>query len=172
MWLLHLLFLDPINWELQEWAEMWNTHTMSLRGMRNQSPSELFFFGMVEKGVRGARLDEDVMTTSDLEEYGVDWADIYNVSTSRHHREHNPENGNENVGIVANAAAPSQYSRVDVPLVNTPLTVSQTEQLLSVVQQHGDLRVSSMTVRRVAWCSALQFCRDLATLYVEEAAVL
>jgi hypothetical protein len=166
IWLLHLLFLEPINWELTKWAETWNSHTMSLRGMKNQSPSELFFFGMVEQGVRGGRLEEAAVATPTLEEYGVDWANVHNASVTRHHRERNPGADSEDADVPANATRPRRFSRVDVPSAGSPLTTAQTQRLLTeVLQQHGDLRLASMAVRRMAWSSALQHCRALAVSY-------
>ena len=53
IWLLHALFLDAINKELQEWARMWNQHTMQIQGKRSCSPNIMFMFGEVQEGVRG-----------------------------------------------------------------------------------------------------------------------
>jgi hypothetical protein len=163
IWLLHFLFLEPINWDLTKWAEMWNSHRMSLRGMRNQTPSELFYFGMVQQGVRGARLEEHDTPAIALEEYGVDWADIHNASINGHHRRRNPELGREDAAAFTETTRPQQYSRVDIPETGSPMSHSQAQQLAAVVQRHGDLRNASMSVRRVAWHTALQFCREFAS---------
>ena len=53
IWLLHHLFLDDINRDVLVWAETWNNHKLQIRGERQQSPQEIFFFSMLEDGPRG-----------------------------------------------------------------------------------------------------------------------
>jgi hypothetical protein len=53
VWLLHWLFLDAVNEEVQEWVEAWNHHRISLRGTVDRSPRDLFLFSIVQDGMRG-----------------------------------------------------------------------------------------------------------------------
>lgn len=80
VWLLHHLFLPSINEDALEWAESWNQHTMTIRGERQRSPLDMFYFGMIEHGVRGFSecqepVDEQI---DDPTSYGIDWNDLNN----------------------------------------------------------------------------------------------
>jgi hypothetical protein len=51
IWLLHFLFLPCINQDLQEWAEVWNSHKIRLGDQgKESSPKELFIMGRLEAG--------------------------------------------------------------------------------------------------------------------------
>lgn len=65
----------------------WNSHTLALRGERNRSPRDLWFFGMIQEGPRGlADLvpGEPEMTVEELQEYGIDWNDMENEQLMSH----------------------------------------------------------------------------------------
>ena len=76
IWLLHHLFLAAINQDADDWASTWNEHKIRLNDERTRSPRDLFFFGMIENGVRGfddvpAAHDDDE-DIDDLDTYGID----------------------------------------------------------------------------------------------------
>jgi hypothetical protein len=73
IWLLHYLFLEQLNTEIQSWIEMWNAHKLEMRNETDKSPREMFYFGSLERGIRGlfppANLGEEI---GDYQEYGID----------------------------------------------------------------------------------------------------
>ncbi|KAG6849056.1 hypothetical protein H0H93_011639 [Arthromyces matolae] len=84
IWLLHFLFLQSINNQLEFFAESWNQHKIQIRNGRNRSPADMFTFDTIVHGVRGARLsiedntieDNTVLSDNELETYGIDWQEI------------------------------------------------------------------------------------------------
>jgi len=87
LWLLHHLFLPCLNEDTLEWAESWNRHTMTIHGERQRSPLDMFYFGMIENGVRGFAeykdpIDEQV---DDPSSYGIDWQDLEDARILHHH---------------------------------------------------------------------------------------
>ncbi|KAG8724583.1 hypothetical protein FRC09_016912 [Ceratobasidium sp. 395] len=94
LWLLHHLFLDLINNDAYQWKEAWNSHTLSLRGERNRSPKDLWFFGMVEHGPRGLReLAQAEEQVERWEEFGIDWEAMEDEALMEHWVENNQEGG-------------------------------------------------------------------------------
>ncbi|KAF9066794.1 hypothetical protein BDP27DRAFT_1145645, partial [Rhodocollybia butyracea] len=49
LWLLHLLFLGPINDDCAEFVENWNAHPISGKG-HDRSPNDLLFLGQLDHG--------------------------------------------------------------------------------------------------------------------------
>ncbi|KAF5379472.1 hypothetical protein D9615_006551 [Tricholomella constricta] len=73
IWLLHHLFLEAINEDAIQWAEAWNHHVLSQRGQRQRSPRDMFFFGMMEHGMRGLPGEVLEPEVEDVAEFGIDW---------------------------------------------------------------------------------------------------
>jgi hypothetical protein len=77
IWLLHYLFLNTINVQLDFFAQSWNHHVIQIRNGPNRSPADLFGFDMFTQGVRGTQLptpnDTTSMSNEELEVFGVDW---------------------------------------------------------------------------------------------------
>jgi hypothetical protein len=46
IWLLHHLFLESLNNDIQEWAEHWNAHGMRLKREKDKVPRDMFILGM------------------------------------------------------------------------------------------------------------------------------
>lgn len=165
IWLLHFLFLGVINYEVTEWAEIWNSHTMSLHGTRNQSPTELFYFGNIQHGVRGRPMyadDEEDMPEEELSEYGIDWMDMDSEPIRRHYLDNNTDAGDGDPAETE-VLRPTRFSEVRVSQIDSPLTDDQRLLLESHLSGHGgNLYDASMHVRRLAWAEALSFCKDLA----------
>jgi hypothetical protein len=87
IWLVHHLFLCTINQDAQDWACTWNEHNIRFDAERTRSLRDMFFFGMIENGVRGFNsalevLDDDEI--DDLDAYGVDWDDLNNPDLIAH----------------------------------------------------------------------------------------
>ncbi|KAF7322148.1 hypothetical protein MKEN_00738900 [Mycena kentingensis (nom. inval.)] len=97
IWLIHHLFLASVNADAQEWAEMWNHHTMRLPGQRNRSPRDMFFFSLLEDGPRGSdhlpKPAEEVV--EDPATYGIDWDAAQDPRLMQHLLENNPEEWDE-----------------------------------------------------------------------------
>jgi len=53
IWLLHYLFLPAINHNTVEWANTWNSHSISIHHEHQRSSKDMFFFGMIQQGSRG-----------------------------------------------------------------------------------------------------------------------
>ncbi|KAJ6600822.1 hypothetical protein B0H10DRAFT_1715691, partial [Mycena sp. CBHHK59/15] len=93
--LLHHLFLAAINQDAADWARTWNEHKLRFDSERTRSPRDMFFFGMIENGLRGFEdmpeevLDDD--NIDDLDAYGVDWEDLNNTDIMAHHTASNAD---------------------------------------------------------------------------------
>ncbi|KAJ7178681.1 hypothetical protein C8R43DRAFT_942299 [Mycena crocata] len=130
IWLIHHLFLPGINQDAQDWARTWNEHKIWFDNERTRSPCDLFFFGMIENGLRGFEdapetLDDDEV--DDLDAYGVDWEDLNDADIMAHHVEVNadqePDMGNA-YNPVSNDR-PHQLSHVEVVEPACPFTVEE-----------------------------------------------
>ena len=162
IWLLHHLFLNAINHDAQEWADIWNAHRLHIRGEQTASPHELFMFGVAEHGPRGMAYvvpppaEEPV---DDLVNYGVDWEVLDNAVLMRHHREHNPDIPNtQEVQQRANSRVPTRLSEVTCDPPACPLSPEVVGMLNRHLGFHFDLSSRDMILRRELWRSALGFC--------------
>ena len=74
LWCLHYVYVPIINRALMIFKNQWNEHHISTE--HNQSPKQLFFSGMILRGVRGIT-EEIPLVSSEImineNEYGVDW---------------------------------------------------------------------------------------------------
>ncbi|KAJ7754725.1 hypothetical protein B0H14DRAFT_2404946 [Mycena olivaceomarginata] len=94
IWLLHHFFLAPMNQDAGDWARTWNEYKFRLDMERTRSLCDLFFFGMIENGLRG--FDSTPEPTDDdhidgLNVYGIDWEELHNADIIAHHTEHNTD---------------------------------------------------------------------------------
>ncbi|KAK7012914.1 hypothetical protein R3P38DRAFT_3278905 [Favolaschia claudopus] len=89
IWLLHYLFLDQINRQLEFFQESWNHHQIRMRDGPNRSPIDMFGFDMLVHGVRGTNVAEEPMTNEELEVYGVDWEGLHDESLLESRQENN-----------------------------------------------------------------------------------
>ncbi|TRM55809.1 hypothetical protein BD626DRAFT_522341 [Schizophyllum amplum] len=170
IWLLHTLFLSSIDEDACEWAESWNHHRLTLSDRRAQSPRELFFFGVLQHGLRapdGTVIAADEVV-DDPSTYGVDWEELRDDSLLVHHAEHNPEAGDAAVEIVdaaeldevdaTGAAAsrrPAHMASVEVPAFHCPFADPQdlevfTESVLAMPEYYS----RDMGDRRSLWVQA------------------
>ncbi|KAL0577858.1 hypothetical protein V5O48_004130 [Marasmius crinis-equi] len=123
LWLLHHLFLVPINQEAKAWAEAWNHHRMSLPDRSSASPVEMFTFGMMENGVRGMNeimsisddhLVPDMSLATERDAYGVDWNDLEDAGLVAHHQAHNAADSDD-ASNPFSSHRPDHFSHVEVP---------------------------------------------------------
>jgi hypothetical protein len=93
IWLLHYLFLPAINQDSIDWANAWNSHSVSIRHERQRSPKDMFFFGMIQNGTRGlggvTSISAEDEAVGDMASYGVDWDDLEDSRIRSHHDEMN-----------------------------------------------------------------------------------
>lgn len=164
IWLLHRLFLDTINQDVQEWAAAWNAHKIELRGeprgLGRRSPNDIFFFSMVEDGPRGITahsvdLDEDI---GDPAVYGIDWDVADDVNLMHHLLDNNPQEWEHDNPF---AMQPSTLSHVPCDPPDAPFALGALDLLMTHLHDKVDLTSRSMAVRRLVWQEALLFCRDL-----------
>ncbi|KAJ7067579.1 hypothetical protein C8F01DRAFT_1218386 [Mycena amicta] len=160
IWLVHHLFLRSVDQDAQEWAHMWNNHTMRLPGQRNRSPRDMFFFSLIHDGPRGLDqfqepAEDDI---GDPATYGIDWEEAENPELMQHLLEHNPQEWDEHNPF---AAANIRFSHVACDPPTGPLTSAQVAALDAHLAATVDLQSRSMQARELVWDEAFAFCNEL-----------
>jgi hypothetical protein len=163
VWLLHHLFLNDINRDALAWAETWNNHKLQIRGERQQTPQEMFFFSMFEDGPRGLNGPRrgregnwDELEGEDLTLYGIDWEVMEDETFATHHYQQNP------VPLVNPfSTAPPTLSEVECTPPDCPLSIEGVRQLDGYLSQVLDGNSRSMLVRRAIWVEALLICSSV-----------
>ena len=164
VWLLHHLFLPSINEDALEWADSWNQHTMAIRGERQRSPLDMFYFGMIEHGVRGFSecqepVDEQV---DDPASYGVDWSDLNNNRILHHHQQENvPDTVGHDNPFITHQPHEDQLAQVIVPEAGCPLSVDQLHYLNAQLDAQPDVESKSMHSRHLLWIVARDLCSQM-----------
>lgn len=164
---MHHLFLAAINQDAADWARTWNEHKLRFDSERTRSPRDMFFFGMIENGLRGFEeapqevLDDDEI--DDLDAYGVDWEDLNNADIMAHHTAFNADQelNMEDIQNPFSNDGPHTLSHVEVLEPLCPFREDQVAQLNQhlALSQHSLSR--NMNSRRAVWIDALDFCRNL-----------
>jgi len=157
IWLLHFLFLDIINQDAIDWAEAWNNHVIAQRGSRHSSPRDMFFFGMLEQGVRGFDLGDEI---EDVESYGIDWGDFDNSQIQTHHVTENPDSAYADNNPFL-SQLPTHLNHVEVPVPDAPLSVEQIALLQNHLQSLSFFGSRSMDDYRLLWITALNTCESM-----------
>lgn len=161
IWLLHHLFLPLVDQDAQKWAHTWNNHTLQIRGERNRSPRDMFFFSMYDNGPRGVQhhpvpQDEQI---DDIQTYGIDWEDAQDPALMDHLLVNNPQDRDKENPF--NMTHPSTLSDVPCEPPNCPFTPQQLQLLDSTLADRVDMRSRSIVVRRAIWSHALNICREI-----------
>ncbi|KAI0696071.1 hypothetical protein BC835DRAFT_1272356 [Cytidiella melzeri] len=168
IWLLHTLFLAAIHEEAQEWAHTWNSHKIQIRGERRRSPRDMFFYGMMQEGIRGTMrphvpMDEEV-PPHELPNYGVDWDVIQNAP---HLMAHHQLNNADDVGAIPNpftaASMPTQFATVICEPPNCPFSVEERRAFEQAMARDPlvDLQSHAMPIRRFVWQRARLICANI-----------
>lgn len=160
IWLLHLLFLEPINLDAMDWAQAWNNHIIGQQGGRHASPRDRFFFGMLENGFRGFEAaDEEV---ADAESYGIDWDDYEDPQIQAHHHSENPipAHANHNPFVTQ---MPTHLNHVEVEIPNCPLNDAQLGYLQQELQALPFSGSRNMDDYRLLWITALHICEHVSS---------
>ncbi|TFK84473.1 hypothetical protein K466DRAFT_496495 [Polyporus arcularius HHB13444] len=153
IWLIHHLFLHAINYDAQEWQNIWNLHKLHIRGEKTASPHELFMFGVAEHGGRGlapivAPPPPPEGPIDDLVNYGVDWDAIADRALMRHHDEHNPRSTARDF---VDPSVPTHLAQVTCDPPRCPLPVEVVTMLNQHLSYHFDLTSRDMVDRRELW---------------------
>lgn len=161
IWLLHHLFLLSIDQDAQAWAAGWNDHKLQMKGSRQRSPRDMFFFGMLQEGLRGVSThgpaDEEV---EDLASYGVDWEVNDNEHLMSHLLDNNPEEWEDDNPFIS-SSLPGTLTEVLCDPPNCPFTEQQVSDLDTALSRRVDLFSKSMRVRRLIWQEALQISGEI-----------
>ena len=153
IWLLHYLFLDIINQDAIEWAEAWNNHILAQRRARHASPRDMFFFGMLEQGVRGFDLGDSI---EDVESYGIDWNDFDDPQIRTHHVAENPDPSYADNNPFL-SQLPTHLNHVEVSIPDAPLSMEQIALLRNYLESLPFYNSRNMDDYRLLWISALNF---------------
>ncbi|KAJ7763756.1 hypothetical protein B0H16DRAFT_1661738 [Mycena metata] len=140
IWLIHHLFLDAINQDVQDWAEAWNSHKLTRGNGRRRSPRDMFTFGLLEQGPRGLDTilyQEEEAAFAHIEEFGIDWAAQADPDLLEHH---------------------SQNNDVIVDPPEGPLSAALITQLDATLVGCVDINSRDMGVRKLVWQEALSIC--------------
>ncbi|KIJ41997.1 hypothetical protein M422DRAFT_48449 [Sphaerobolus stellatus SS14] len=113
IWLLQFLFKQEIVLDAEMWRLTWNTHTMQLAGTRNESPENMFHFGMLEHGVQGVVRHQEPVD-DDIEDPAMDYEDAETIATT-----------------------PPSLSKVEIDHADSPLTDEAVVALENALTQAG-----------------------------------
>jgi hypothetical protein len=162
IWLLHHLFSRSVDQDAQEWAQAWNSHKLQIKGQRERSPRDMFFFGMLQEGPRGmtAIAPADDEEIEDYSSYGVDWEVNDDETMMAHLLENNPQDW-EDENPFSSASTPGNLSEVLCDPPNCPFTNEQLHYLDTSLAQRADVFSRNMNVRRLVWQGALSLSQEL-----------
>jgi hypothetical protein len=159
IWLLHYLFLDAVNVDLEEWVEAWNSHKISLAAGQ-RSPRDMFTFGLLEQGPRGldtVLYQQEEAAFEHIEEFGVDWDAQTDVGVLQHFADNNaPQTAEGNPFSVFTAPATMNEVIVEPPM--GPLSAEQIAELNQSLRALVDLCSRDMGVRKLVWQEAVGIC--------------
>lgn len=165
IWLLHHLFLDAINNDIQDWIGAWNNHVLAIQGVRSRSPRDMFFFGMIQYGPRGVELVEETMTKDEIAQYGIDWEDLDDHHILAHHDAANTEDADDDpVDIPVEHRVPDHLANVEVVEPTCPFTEDQVLFIDARIQDQGlwQLCTTESYLRR--WRIAFEGCQCMYIL--------
>ncbi|KAF7348849.1 hypothetical protein MVEN_01404900 [Mycena venus] len=128
IWLLHYLFLHQINEQLRFFLEAWNQHQIRIRDGPNRSPADMFGFDMHVHGVRGT----DLMTTEELEVFGVDWEALNDDAVLESRQDNNPSDEGS-TSWVGHSGPPARLNEISVEPPVGPFTDAELQLLDNAV---------------------------------------
>lgn len=160
LWLLHHLFLEAINTDIEQWIETWNNHTLSRRGQPHQSPCQMYLYGMIENSVCGIQVEEDP-DDIDSDVYGIDWEDIDHRNVREHHNLHNPPIPNDEYENPFMVQQPTRLSHIPVPDPNCPFTPEQIALFDLQMSALPHFYSIDMQSHRLTWIDGLQIATNI-----------
>jgi len=156
IWLLHFLFLDEINKDAEDWAAIWNNHTLERRGQHHQSPHQMYLQGMVQHGVRGVMVEEE---PDDMEAYGIDWGAMGEFQD--HHNA--PSDEDELNPFLINH--PTHLSHIDLVDPRCPFDLDQIQHLSHSISLLPHRQMHDMHSHRLLWIDSLRIATDILNIY-------
>lgn len=123
IWLLHHLFLLAINQDATDWASTWNSHKLQTKGQCEQSPPDMFFLSMLQRGLRGtiamvsASGDDEMV--NDIASYSINWEVGDDKQMMSHLLENNLQDWSDENPFTS-ASTLGQLSKVLYKLPNCP----------------------------------------------------
>ncbi|KAK2459242.1 hypothetical protein APHAL10511_008741 [Amanita phalloides] len=158
IWLLHHLFLDPLNEDILEWAEHWNAHIMHLKYESNKSPHQMFLMGLRERemtamDVQNRTADEEV---HDPKAYGIDYEALEDGELIDHMLDwdKNPFDNH----------TPDRFNKVQCDPLNCPLEPDEVHHLDATIAQEYDITTYNMDIQKMIWVRALSICFERVML--------
>ncbi len=153
IWLLHHLFLQTLNQQLQFFAESWNHHRIQIRNGPNRSPIDMFGFDMLVHGVRGDQLPQNEdLTEEEIEVHGVDWAALQDDHILRSVRDHSTNEGS--TSWIGNTGPPSHLNEVPLeePIIFQTFSIADFNQEMSrwVESQGEQVSITAIWVYALA----------------------
>lgn len=160
IWLLHYLFLNILNEQLQFFSQSWNQHKIQIRRGPNRSPADMFGFDMFVHGVRGAQLppEEEELSEQELEVYGVDWEGLREERILQSRDRNNPSN-EEASSWVGRVGPPDSLSGVELDAPEGPLSTYEL-QMFDQVMQHWTADGREVDLVEL-WKHGLATCRGM-----------
>ena len=168
IWLIHMLFLDTINDEIDFFIRNWNAHRLQIAHKRSRSPLDLFNFDMLVLGIRGRpmqfvqadleRQHEHDQLVDNLEMYGVDWQDLTNQRVIESHLANNPV-GSEPLTSWIRSGPPPKLNTVSVepPVLDQDPSDFFIENAIPRIQPYMVSPVQNN--RKTLWVEALRAMR-------------
>ncbi|KAJ7867825.1 hypothetical protein B0H13DRAFT_2351761 [Mycena leptocephala] len=144
-----------------------NEHKIRFDNDRTRSPRDMFFFGMIENGLRGfdaflvvAPDDDDI---DDLDAYGIDWEELHNTDIMVQHNKHNAvqELDPEALDNPFSNDSPHKLSHVEVQEPLCPFGPEYVGLHDAHLAHNPHSQSCNMNSRRAVWIDALSFCRSL-----------
>ncbi|KAJ7614533.1 hypothetical protein FB45DRAFT_758492 [Roridomyces roridus] len=162
IWLLHHLFLEKINEEVDEWVEAWNSHKVALEGEGRRSPRDMFTFGLLEQGPRGlstALFEQEEAAYAHIDDFGIDWQAQNNPQLIGHLATNNDQPWAAHDPF-ATFATPETMAEVIVEPPEGPLSAEFVADLDAQLAELVDLSSRDMGVRKLVWREALAICNS------------
>ncbi|EJD33293.1 hypothetical protein AURDEDRAFT_77093 [Auricularia subglabra TFB-10046 SS5] len=164
IWLLHHLYLPPINQHLLSWADGWNNHKFSRlpnhpRGLTLPTPRTLFRDGVIVNGVRSIPYEEPAEV--DLPSYGVDWPAHDDNQVMRVYRDYNTQELDRAEENPNGFGRPLRLIDVNVPEPAGPFSPQEVAALDAFLSANVDLNAQEMLIRRSWWIRAFEFVQSL-----------
>jgi hypothetical protein len=152
IWLVHHLFLDTLNSELEGWTRHWNAHIMQLRYEPNKCPREMFTDGILQCQAPGIHewIEAHEENVPDIQNYGVDLEGMSDAMLIEHLREREPNAFADH--------APAHFNEVACEPPVCPLTPASVRDLDATLAREFDPSAQNMELRKMKWDRALEIC--------------
>ncbi|KAE9388230.1 hypothetical protein BT96DRAFT_1074818, partial [Gymnopus androsaceus JB14] len=165
LWLLHFLFLERINSDIEDWIGSWNHHTISSQTQAYRTPSVMYQQGMIQHGHRGLFPEPELDSNSNGDDsyagYGVDWEGLESHQLNDHHREHNPPSSADESLTAFDADVPEEMSHIEVPEAHSHLSEGGSQALNQHLQQIPCFLNKDQASLIYIWNAACGFIRSL-----------